>query len=316
MQKARIITLRAETGRRLAGQLRERGYSVEIVPPGCIFPSPADLEIELDTFGEDRALQLVAELPFSSPTGQPSNPRTFTPDDTNPNLDEAPLAEPSVIDTLTGVAAAIQNKRDLLAKALREQRARARQARTTEYRQRESSSRVAQHRVQELPAQELGEAVPDEKQNPVPHGAGEHPDSKPLRARRRWRAVSIAAALALVFLLGWSVGRRTSLRQPSTSSGLNEQVLSRDTTNAPITASLPAEIPEVPNRAPKDANQTDAARASDDSKSQRTDFATPAGDPEDLIAQDKVRYFRTGTKRAIASPPHENAQLKRISDLE
>jgi hypothetical protein len=65
MPLARIVARIPETAASLASYLSERGYRVEVVTPGQILVSSADIEITLETCAGERALERAAELAYS-----------------------------------------------------------------------------------------------------------------------------------------------------------------------------------------------------------------------------------------------------------
>src|SRR5262245_23870525 len=62
MPLARIVTRIPETAASLASYLNERGYRVEVVAPGQILVSDADVELTLETCASSRALDQAAKL--------------------------------------------------------------------------------------------------------------------------------------------------------------------------------------------------------------------------------------------------------------
>lgn len=148
MPLARIITHSVEAAAPVIKQLKARGYTVETALPGESCNKPADLEIVLEKAKSDAVLSRAASLfegtdcnvyigagafrarPAELPAPEPRSVTT--------------LPVPTVEDTVNGVAAGLQNKRDLLAKALWEQRANMREARRLQReRVRQEQARVA-----------------------------------------------------------------------------------------------------------------------------------------------------------------------------
>lgn len=134
MPLVRLITPSSDDALPVVEQLRALGYTVETVAPGQPADERADLEISLERHSAHTVLSRAAELladnmdiyigagAFSSSAGTEIGTIGKT---------GAAAAHriPTMADTVNGVARGLQNKRDLLAKALREQRAAMRSAR-------------------------------------------------------------------------------------------------------------------------------------------------------------------------------------------
>lgn len=146
MPLARILTHSVEAASSVIKQLEARGYTVETLPPGKAAEKPADLEIVLDKAPVERALSEAAILAKDTNTDVFIGAGTFhsRKEDLHQTHVPGSLQVPSVEDTVNGVAAGLRNKRDLLAKALWEQRATMREARRLQReRVRQEQARVA-----------------------------------------------------------------------------------------------------------------------------------------------------------------------------
>lgn len=148
MPLARIITHSAEAAAPVIKQLKARGYTVETAFPGESCDKPADLEIVLERAKSDavlsRAVSVSEGAECSVYIGAGAfRTRAIEVTAHGPQV-EGTLPNPTVEDTVNGVAAGLQNKRDLLAKALWEQRANMREARRLQReRVRQEQARVA-----------------------------------------------------------------------------------------------------------------------------------------------------------------------------
>ena len=144
MPIARIITSMPCRTAALAERLRAFGYTVETVEPGQETDGRADLEVSVS---EGKTAEMLKELAARQSVADPdvyiaAGALSGTPlpaQNAPQNAPSLPTAgsvyaagPPTIADTMNGVAAGLQNKRDLLAKALREQRAMLRQARIAE----------------------------------------------------------------------------------------------------------------------------------------------------------------------------------------
>lgn len=144
MPIARIIASIPCRTAALAERLRAFGYTVETVEPGQESDGRADLEVNVR---EGKTAEILQELAGRKPGCDPdvyiaAGALSGTPDavqnapqNASSVSTAAPVyaaGPPTIADTMNGVAAGLQNKRDLLAKALREQRAILRQARIAE----------------------------------------------------------------------------------------------------------------------------------------------------------------------------------------
>ncbi|HYG97863.1 MAG TPA: hypothetical protein VD837_01940 [Terriglobales bacterium] len=150
MPIARIITHSAADALPVVEQLRARGFIVQTVSPSETCSSPVDLEIVLEKIRPDVALSRTASLVNDTDAdvyiaaGSFGSHRKL---DSEPVSARQSMAVPTIEDTVNGVAAGLQNKRDLLAKALWEQRANMREARRLQrerVRQEQAARAVAQ----------------------------------------------------------------------------------------------------------------------------------------------------------------------------
>ncbi|HET8667805.1 MAG TPA: hypothetical protein VFM10_07470 [Terriglobales bacterium] len=143
MPIARIITRCAEDASAVIRRLHALGYRVETVAPGETSDHRADLEISLESQKPNTVLNRAAELllpdadiyiaagVFPAAEQEPNQGDSAT-------RNHADSQVPNATDTVNGVAAGLQNKRDLLAKALRERRAAMRTARQQNERRQEA----------------------------------------------------------------------------------------------------------------------------------------------------------------------------------
>ena len=126
MPIVRLISPSADDARPVIEQLRALGYTVETLAPGESSDRHADLEISLEKHPVETVLKRAAEL-AAGEMDVYIGAGTF-PARSKPAIGPPPIV-PTIADTVSGVARGLRNKRDLMAKALREQRATMRRAR-------------------------------------------------------------------------------------------------------------------------------------------------------------------------------------------
>jgi hypothetical protein len=133
MPLARIITSTPDEALAIAERLRAQGYVVETVAPGDASDHHADLELKLEHATAAEVLAGVTQRTVASDADVYIGARVFqSAAVTVATARRISAGAPTVADTMNGVAAGLQNKRDLLAKALREQRMLLREARQAE----------------------------------------------------------------------------------------------------------------------------------------------------------------------------------------
>jgi hypothetical protein len=165
MPIARIITSMPNQALALAERLRRHGYTVETIAPGETPRGRADLELTLKSAAASEVIKQIVERTA------PGSPDVYIAagalHSRPPVKAQTDPVAPTVADTVNGVAAGLQNKRDLLAKALREQRALLRQARIAE---RQRMKRAEAVKPMATPIGDEAGAVSDEPAtvSPVP----------------------------------------------------------------------------------------------------------------------------------------------------
>lgn len=237
MQKARVITRSLEGAGHLADQLRSYGYAVEIVAPDQLNQSDADIEIEMEFCTVAEALDRAAELAQADDSDVYVAAGCFREEKLPAPAEVVVASRLSAVDTVNGVAAGLQNKRDLLAKALREQRALMREARISQRQRREQEAarqavqqaerarlakqaevarvteeqkRIALQQYEEAAQRRIAQAEKAELARSIRRVERESPYvPPPPRRTREWRlAFVIAAIFAAVLTLGWSAATR------------------------------------------------------------------------------------------------------------
>jgi hypothetical protein len=285
MQKARIITRSPEKTGHLADQLREHGYEVEIVAPNQKNLPHADLEIEVESCSVVEALDRAAELARADEGDVYVAAGCFHEEKVAASAEIAVPLRPTVADTVSGVAAGLQNKRDLLAKALREQRALMREARIAQRqrREQEAARQAAQQAERALLAKQAEAKRMAEEQKRIAFQQREiaaqrriaqaekaeishlicltESDTsyvpRPTPRTREWRlAFAIAAIFAAALTLGWStaIRTRTSPLPPDMVNGhpsVEQQTPFGAATIRPPITPPPASIPATPRPAAK-----------------------------------------------------------------
>lgn len=140
MQKVRIVTSSPEQAESVAGQFRLRGYEVEITAPGESSDSEPTILVNLETCDREHVFQRAAELAEAEGADVYIAAGCFGGEKADAAIEAPPSEQPSMVDAVNGVAAGLQNKRDLLAKALRQQRVLMREARAAERNRREQEA--------------------------------------------------------------------------------------------------------------------------------------------------------------------------------
>ncbi len=238
MQKVRLITRFPANAGAIADQLRSRGYEVEIAAPGTTELRRVDLEIEMESCGVAEALGRAAELAREDDADVYVAAGCFPEEKSLPSTALVISAPPSVTDTVNGVAAGLQNKRDLLAKALREQRALMREARIAQRQRREQEAalqavkrderarleqqaeilrvkeeqkRIALQQEEEKAMRRIAQAEQMGRARALRRTENRLPAVPALTRRtHEWRlAFAIATVFAAVLTLGWSASTRS-----------------------------------------------------------------------------------------------------------
>ncbi len=240
MQKARVITRSPENAGAIADQLRSYGYEVEIATPGGVGLPTVDLEVEIEFRGSTQALDRAAELAREDDADVYVAAGCFPQERSLPSAAVVIPVRPSIADTVNGVAAGLQNKRDLLAKALREQRALMREARIAQRQRREQEAarhavqsverarlqeqaealrvaeeqkRIAAQQDEEAAMRRIAEAEQIERARALRRTERRLPDvlARTRRTHDGRIAFAIATAFAAVLTLGWSASTRTPM---------------------------------------------------------------------------------------------------------
>lgn len=338
MQKARIITNSADKATNFAEQLRRRGFQVEIVPPDSSPSTDADLEVRLEACPKNAVLGRAAELATRDGADVFIAPGALG----SPNGSVVPMTKeaPSLADILTGMSARLQSKRNLMAKALREQRATMRQARLAQAPE-ESLLRLAPQPMAALAttdASSLGMQPARQTQRPSPRFAGSIRRSS--RTSRDMRLVfALSALCALVMMFGWfgltraQVSPMSNLANsapdpiqqaaPFTDPQQNPSTTVPQSAEAALASPVPESLSSTSVATPQlEEAREPATRKPPQSRSRKRAY----GRDNDLIAEDVVRRLDTrppepspaAVKRIEPVPQHapasQNASLKRISD--
>lgn len=346
MQTARVITRSPEDAGGLVDQLRRYGYAVEIVAPGQSSQSEADLEIEMELCNAADALDRAAELANADDSDVYVAAGCFHEEKLC--APAAFVVEPrlSAVDTMNGVAAGMRNKRDLLAKALREQRAMMREVRIAQRlrREQEAARHAVEHAESERLANEAEVARVEEEQERIAlqqreeaaeRRIAESEKAELARAIRRvewespyvpppprrashWRLAFVMAAIfAAVLTLGWSAATRTRVSPLPPAMVIGHPSLEEQTPFGAVTVRPPVAKPVVtsqpagssPAAKPSAMQQgSTAPKHAKPSRVKREHQSVRTEDAEGAAAQ-------TAPAQPRAQSP-QNATLRRYSDIE
>ncbi len=343
MQKARIVSTSLDDANLFAEQLRAEKFAVEVTQPGESPLDEVDLEIMLEHCSQESALDRAAEIANRTHADIYVEPGAF--DKVPPKkANDVPLLQPSVVDTINGIAAGLQNKRDLMAKALREQRALARQNRLTPRTQMESDTPLwrlpdadtepawrkqgVQPKLEEETSVRKKAGHVSSKRN-QPEPAPEMEDGQRTRitssrTREMRAAFAIAALCSVIMTILWAAALRMPRSPLSGASGLKgveQRVPFEEATSKPAQTSL-AQEPDHSSQSLVTSSQfpSPVTRKVRKPEAALVSHRTPANKGDEIIAEDQVVYIGSrGTQKTQSRPSRpsapQNASLRRYSDI-
>jgi hypothetical protein len=353
MQKARVITRSPEDAGHLADQLRSLGYTVEIVAPGLLDLPPVELEIEMESCSAVEALDRAAELASADDSDVYVGAGCF-PEEKPPAPAQVVVASHlSAADTVNGVAAGLKNKRDLLAKALREQRALMREARIAQRQRREQEAvrqaareserrrlaaqaeaarvveeqnRIVLQQQQEEDQRRVAQAERAELARSIYQAKMDSPYvAPPKRRTHEWRlAFAIAAIFAAMLALGWSAATRGPI-SPMSRSIVNGRSVEQTPFGAaiirPVPESMQSPTASAPTAKPSAAvprSQSAPPKAARNAvRLKREHRLRLTHHADDIVADDETRRVTPSqAKPAQPAQSPQHATLRRYSDME